>query len=390
MAAEAFPPEASSTRKGRPWGLYVKIILGPILLYSIFEADPLLGPGRDFEFEPLAVTFKALGEALIGLVVLRLAANLAELRVVSKNHVAPRLMRSAGWAAFWSLFFLFSLERLFTSKDLDIRMLAAGAAAFVVGRALYKEEKLIDKDALGRRLAFALSGVMLMAAGVYLLGQGAGPFVPYRTETTATALVGTVVLTFLVLLIPLMNHANAPVRWFAREFGTSRGKTVSLATTIYGYYAFRPTIAGGVSHLEVYEYFLGLAIAGYVFNRMRNHYKREMSETPYSSPHKKHSQEIERRPDRSFVEIKDAVREFLDGRPVTDRYRGVLAEAFKGAGLAEADVAKALQPVDAYKDERRPLLPIGFLVKKVEAANRARRADLHKQVMQTLSGGIGQ
>jgi hypothetical protein len=374
-------------KQKRPWGLYFKILLAPVFAYVVFDHASVFGPDGPLPIEFVDGGVKAFQEPLYALIALRFFSNLLQLRLPDEKNPLPRLGRSVAWAAFWSLFFLFTLGDLFTSKDLNVTLLAAGAPAFVIGRALYKEEKLVEKTDLQRRLAFALTGVILMAAGVFALGQGAGPFVPYRTEVTATALVGTVVLTLLVLLIPFMNHRNLQLRWFAREFGTARGKTVSLSTTIYGYYAFRPTIAGGLNHLEVYEYFLGLALAGYVFGRVRNHYRREMSETPYVSTHKKHSQEIEKRPDRTFVEIKETVGEFLAGRNVKDRYRGVLAEALKGSGLEDSEVAGALAKVDSYKDEKRPLVAFAFLVKKVNERNRARRLELHIQVMHSLTGG---
>ena len=264
---------------------------------------------------------------------------------------------------------------------LDVALVLAGAA-------LYAQQESARRWAVGPP-AVGVAGIGLLGAGAVLLYGGLGAVLPFPNEM-GTLLTVAIVYACVVVVLKSIAKRPGPSGTVARAATEGAGRLLWLLLTVVGYLLVRPTLAHDVAHLEIYEYGVGLSIAGFLISRFKSAAKKRAPPNPYVSAAVRHAQHVRTIPDRRFLEVDSVVGAFVEQGAARDRYGEFVLRSLAGGRATPEAIKQAKDKVDAYAD----LLPPKWLatrkrLRAIAAENRKRRLMLHKSIMEIVEQEAG-
>jgi hypothetical protein len=155
-----------------------------------------------------------------------------------------------------------------------------------------------------------------------------------------------------------------------------------LAVLVVAYLLARPLLAARVDLLVLYEYALGVALLAAYLVRLRARARRGAPRQPFSSPARRHVQQVRALPDPRHAAMQEAVQGFLERAEGRDRYREAMLAAVRGARLPDREARELAASIDALPAPRPRRRWLGSDA-KAEAARRQRVA-LHERALERM------
>lgn len=230
------------------------------------------------------------------------------------------------------------------------------------------------------------AGIALLGAGSYLFLEAFHRVLPFTEELRSLLILAAALAMGLHLLRSAAASGTGRGPSAVRFLTESSGRLVWLAITVAGYLLFRPSIQKGVEHLELYEYGLGLAIAGFVFARAKGYLKQRAPERAWASPHVSHRQHVKALYDRRYAEVEGVVTAWIERGEAKDRYFDIVLRNLAVERAADERVAEVKNSLQEYEDLAPPRLAGGRRLRALARENRKRRLNLHKSILIQIRG----
>lgn len=279
-----------------------------------------------------------------------------------------RLARSAVLAlarAFVAGFALYLVLRLFPAFG---ETGAAGSALAVAALLALGGAKGDRRVALGAVAALALAPVVAVPALADAGWLLAGAAVTALASAVAAATV-------------LRDRLPAAA---ARILGDAPARNALLALVLGLYLAFRDDLAGVVTHVEVWEWGLGLLVFAYLASRAKTALRARMATAAWASPAKKHVPDVVPRLDAAFETWARASRGFVENGTNRAEYETLWRGAFGTVARRAETIDKALEPLVALEPAPKPLVPLPWRMRRVEEEDRRRRLQVHRTLVARL------
>lgn len=170
----------------------------------------------------------------------------------------------------------------------------------------------------------------------------------------------------------------------ATVLGDAPARNALLALALGLYVAFRRDLAGAVSHVEVWEWALGLAVFAYLASRAKTTLRTSMAPAAWASPARRHVPDVVPRLDPAFADWARAARGFVEDGTDRAAYEGLWRGAFASVARRTETVDKAMEPLAALQPAPRPFLRLPWRMRRVEEEDRRRRLQVHRTLVARL------
>lgn len=259
---------------------------------------------------------------------------------------------------------------------------AWGITLTILGFILYNQYPLAFRfDREGPGAALAGVGIIILTVGAWLSYPILEPLVP---GTLGLAYAAPLVLAVLVLtpVIHLVGRRQVPyASAICRALGATPGRNLAVVLPLATYLAYRAHLEENVRHLSIYEWALGLALLGYLLQRVKAWFKAGAQDEAATSRAKRHVQVVSPLYEPRFANWDRAIQSFVERGENRARYETLWEEALKATGLDEAQVARTLGELREYRDLRQRFLPLPWRKKAFAAKNLERRLALHRSLV---------
>lgn len=259
--------------------------------------------------------------------------------------------------------------------DLVLRLFPAVGESGAAGAGLAVASLVALGGAGGdRRVALgAVAGLALAP----LVAFPALAMVGWLAACTVVALVAAAVAAATVL----RDRLPAPV---AGVLGDAPARNALLALALGLYVAFREDLAGAVSHVEVWEWALGILVFAYLASRAKTALRAGMAPSAWASPAKRHVPDVAPRLDAAYETWARASKGFVEDGTNRAEYETLWRGAFGTVARRSETIDKALEPLAALQPAPRPVLPLPWRMRRVEEEDRRRRLQVHRTLVARL------
>lgn len=161
-------------------------------------------------------------------------------------------------------------------------------------------------------------------------------------------------------------------------------RNAALVLPFSAYVLYRDALAVSLRHFEVYEWSLGVALAGYLVALVRGRFRDLAQGEPWSLEGGRHEQTVAPRPDPAFAEAVRIFEAFVDRGEERESYAAFWRDVLSRAGFAAEDaerlVSRALDAPGAAPARRGVLSALSALVKDRDVG-REKRAEAHRAIL---------
>lgn len=260
--------------------------------------------------------------------------------------------------------------------------LTAGLA--VAGFSLRRARRFVELDVAGPGVLVSWTGALALAAAALLAGLGVGTPVPAAARGVVAAAALAALATFLAR--DAQGADEPPLPRLTHALAGSLPRNVLAAAGLAAFLLARPTLGRRLRYLPLLEWGLGVILASLALERTAEWYRTDAPEAPWTSPHRRHVQQVQRLGGDPVHDLHRAARAWLDGEVGPEAYARAWAPVLER--MEAPALEDALQDLRAHEDRNPPrLLRLPGQVEAVREANRRARADLHKRLVDALDEG---